>query len=86
MSRSKHWRLALAAAPVLLAGCAAGPDYSRPSVDVPVSWKVEAPWRESTPNDGTPKGPWWQRFGDSQLDALERRAMEGNATLAAAGA
>jgi NodT family efflux transporter outer membrane factor (OMF) lipoprotein len=82
----KHWRLALVTAPALIVGCAAGPDYSRPSVDMPATWKLEAPWREATPNDGASKGPWWQRFGDAQLDALQRRAMEGNATLAAAGA
>lgn len=79
------WKLA-AAAPALLAACAAGPDYSRPSLDLPVTWKLEAPWRPGTPSDGAPRGPWWQRFGDARLDALQDQAIAGNATLAAAGA
>ena len=85
-----HWRLAVAAAAAttaaLLAGCAAGPDYSRPALDMPVTWKLETPWRASTPNDGAAKGPWWERFGDTRLDTLQRQAIADNATLAAAGA
>lgn len=36
---------------LLLAACTAGPDYRKPALDMPVTWKVEAPWRESAPND-----------------------------------
>ena len=32
------------------------------------------------------KGPWWHRFGDPQLDALEQQALAANPTLAAANA
>ena len=39
---------------VLLAGCVAGPDYRKPPVELPVTWKVEAPWRESRPSDRFP--------------------------------
>ena len=70
----------------LLTGCSIGPFYRRPAADVPVSWRVEAPWRVSTPNDGASKGPWWQRFGDPQLDALAGKALSGSPTLAAANA
>ena len=55
----------------MLAGCVAGPDYVRPAVETPPAWKLEAPWREGTPDDAAPKGPWWQRFGDARLDALQ---------------
>jgi NodT family efflux transporter outer membrane factor (OMF) lipoprotein len=55
-------------------------------LDMPVAWKVEAPWRESSPNDAAPKGPWWQRFGDPQLDALEQTALAQSPTLEAANA
>jgi len=71
---------------LLLAGCAAGPDYRKPALDMPVAWKVESPWREAAPNDLAAKGPWWQRFGDPQLDVLEQQAMSASPTLAAAGA
>jgi len=70
----------------LLSGCVAGPDYRKPALDMPSAWKVEAPWRESRPDDAAPKGPWWQRFGDPQLDALAQQALANNPTLALANA
>ncbi|MEP7298360.1 MAG: efflux transporter outer membrane subunit [Burkholderiales bacterium] len=79
-------RLAALAAVALLAACAAGPDYVKPSVDVPPAWKVEAPWRESAPSDAVAKGPWWQRFGDAQLDQLQAQARANNPTLVVASA
>jgi multidrug efflux system outer membrane protein len=71
---------------LLLTGCSIGPFYRKPPVDVPITWKVESPWRVSTPNDGAPKGAWWQRFGDPQLDALIRKALSDSPTLEAANA
>src|SRR5450756_2034398 len=73
-------------AAVLLSACATAPEYRKPALDMPVAWKVEAPWREGTPNDGAPKGPWWQGFGDPQLDLLEQQALAGSPTLALASA
>ena len=75
--------LALAA---LLPGCTAGPDYRRPALAMPEGWKVEAPFRAGTPDDGAAKGPWWQRFGDPTLDDLQGRAMRDSATLEIAAA
>jgi len=71
---------------VALAGCAAGPDYVRPAVDVPPAWQLEEPWREATPSDAEPKGPWWERFGDARLDALQAQALAQSPTLAIASA
>lgn len=80
-------RRALAASLVAaLAGCVAGPDYVQPQLEMPQAWKVEAPWREGTPDDAAAKGPWWQRYGDAQLDELQTQAQRNNATLAIAGA
>jgi NodT family efflux transporter outer membrane factor (OMF) lipoprotein len=80
-------RLPLLAALLAAAGgCAVGPDYRRPTPDLPVAWTLDAPWRTGTPADGADKGPWWQAFGDAQLDALERRAMADSPTLAIAAA
>jgi outer membrane protein, multidrug efflux system len=77
---------AVASATLLLAACAVGPDYRRPAIDLPVAWQVEAPFREGAPNDLAVKGPWWLRFGDPKLDELERQALAGSPTLAAANA
>ena len=81
-----HVASMIATGALLLAGCAAGPDYQRPALEMPVAWKVEAPFREGAPNDLAAKGPWWLRFGDPQLDQLERQALAGSPTLAAANA
>ena len=77
---------ALGVVALLLAGCAAGPDYRKPALDLPVAWTVEAPWREGRPDDQSAKGPWWRRFDDPQLDALAEQALAANATLAIAAA
>ena len=79
-------RLALTAAALAVAGCAVGPDYKRPAPDLPVAWKLEAPWRTGAPADGADKGDWWKVFGDAQLDALEQRAIADSPTLAIAAA
>ena len=77
---------ACAALGALLTACAVGPDYNKPQLEMPVAWKVEAPWREGTPKDRADKGEWWKRFGDPQLDALEQKALEGSPTLELASA
>lgn len=78
--------VAVSAAAVLLTACAVGPDYRKPDVDMPVAWQLEAPWRQSTPADAQLKGPWWERFGDARLNALQQQALDGNQTLAVAAA
>ncbi|HEY4067864.1 MAG TPA: efflux transporter outer membrane subunit [Burkholderiaceae bacterium] len=70
-----------AALAALLAGCVAGPNYVKPTLPMPADWKTEAPWRTSAPDDAAAKGPWWQRFGDSQLNALQEQALANNPTL-----
>ncbi len=69
-----------------LAGCATSPVYQRPAVAMPAAWTVEAPWRASAPNDSVARGPWWRRFNDPQLDALEERALAASPTLTLAAA
>ena len=51
-------------------GCAVGPNYQRPSVDMPATWQPDAPWRAAAPDDAAVKGDWWGAFGDLKLDAL----------------
>jgi multidrug efflux system outer membrane protein len=70
----------------LLAGCAVGPDYHRPSTDVPPAWRPEAPWQEAAPKDAALKGNWWELFQDPQLNPLVEQAMTGNQNLRVAAA
>ncbi len=74
------------AALLLLGGCAAGPDYQKPAIEMPAAWKTEAPWREAAPKDAADKGPWWERFGDPQLNKLQEQALAQSPTLVIAGA
>ncbi len=76
----------MACAALALAGCAVGPNYKRPAVDMPVAWQVESPWREASPDDVAAKGAWWLRFNDPVLNDLEQRALAASPTLAAATA
>lgn len=71
---------------LLLAGCATGPDYQKPSLAMPAAWTTEAPWREGRPDDAAAKGRWWLRYGDPVLDGLQDRALENSPTLALASA
>ena len=57
------------------AGCAVGPDYQRPPVEVPKNWK------EATPRDGESRIRWWEIFDNPELDALEAQALIANETL-----
>ena len=40
----------------LLSACNLVPFYRKPPVELPVTWKLEGPWRDGTPSDGVPKG------------------------------
>jgi outer membrane protein, multidrug efflux system len=70
----------------LTAGCAVGPDYHRPSAEVPPVWQPEAPWHEAAPDDSALKGNWWELFHDPQLDPLVEKALAGNQNLRVAAA
>ena len=67
----------------LLAGCTVGPDYKRPTVAVPAQFKEAAPgWKTAQPDDQSTRGPWWEVFNDTELNALEVRVNAANQTVA----
>jgi hydrophobe/amphiphile efflux-1 (HAE1) family protein/NodT family efflux transporter outer membrane factor (OMF) lipoprotein len=81
---------------LIAAGCAVGPDYKRPETKAPESYKSSplltsgvtntevGVWKEGRPLDNVPKGNWWEIFGDSALNDLERQATQANQELKAA--
>ncbi len=69
-------RVLAVACAALLAGCAVGPDYRRPAVDVPPSWRVTEAEAKDLANTA-----WWQQFGDPALDNLVRAALRENLDL-----
>ncbi|AGI23890.1 efflux transporter outer membrane subunit [Pseudomonas sp. MT3] len=80
MIRSRSFfPLALA---VALAGCAIGPDYQRPELTVPASFKEGEGWQLAKPQDGFNHGAWWELYGDATLNDLQTRLVAANQTLA----
>ncbi len=71
---------------VPLAGCAVGPDYRRPPVELPPAWVPEAPWHAAAPSDAALKGNWWEAFRDPTLNPLVTQALERNQDLKVAAA
>ncbi|MGB6240996.1 MAG: efflux transporter outer membrane subunit [Castellaniella sp.] len=77
----------------LLAGCAVGPKYERPAVEVPAAFKEaslsaaeQQRWKQAQPADALARGRWWAIFKDPALDALQTQAMQANQDLQAAAA
>ena len=58
---------------LLTAGCAVGPNYKRPSVDVPGTYRGATPPAESLADQ-----KWWEVFQDQQLQGLIRTALQQN--------
>ena len=70
----------------VLAGCAIGPDYSRPEAAAPAAYKESGDWVLAQPRDALSKGKWWEAFNDPALDALLAQVEVSNQTLRAAEA
>ncbi|MGE0873528.1 MAG: efflux transporter outer membrane subunit [Burkholderiales bacterium] len=76
-----------AIAALLLAGCASGPDYVRPDAPAQAAWRhAGQDWKPAEPRDAVPRGVWWTRFGDAQLDRLAAQAARANFSVVAADA
>ncbi len=63
-----------------------GPDYHHPTNAAPPAYKSAelGRWKEGAPLDNVPKGPWWEIFGDADLDQLETQAERANGDLKSA--
>jgi NodT family efflux transporter outer membrane factor (OMF) lipoprotein len=76
----------IAAAAVLLAGCAAGPDYVRPTLDLADAYKEAGPWKTAEPRRADSAQPWWEAYGDPVLNGLMQDAQRANQSLRVAEA
>ncbi len=63
------------------AGCLVGPNYKRPPINTPVTYRGP----DSTASDSTPESlgdaKWWTVFQDAQLQSLIRTALQQNFDL-----
>jgi multidrug efflux system outer membrane protein len=66
----------------LLAGCAIGPDYTRPAVATPETFRGQATAEAGSFADA----PWWEVFQDPVLKDLIERALRNNYDVAIAAA
>ena len=66
---------------VTLAGCMVGPDYRRPTVDTPQSFRYEEQGAREAVNT-----TWWQQFQDPVLDGLINEALANNKNVKIAAA
>ncbi|MHB8714489.1 MAG: TolC family protein, partial [Sulfuricaulis sp.] len=71
---------------MLLSACAVGPDYVRPTVETPATFKEMHGWKPAQPRDQEIRGKWWQAFGDPLLNSLEDQVDISNQNLAQAEA
>jgi NodT family efflux transporter outer membrane factor (OMF) lipoprotein len=69
-----------------LTGCTVGPNYHRPTAEVPPTYKEVGDWKAAQPNDQNLGGNWWEIFNDPQLNALEAQVNVSNQNLKAAEA
>lgn len=68
----------------LLAGCAVGPAYQRPTTPAPGAYKELQGWVPAAPADALERGPWWTLFQDPQLNDLAASVEVSNQNVAAA--
>lgn len=73
--------LGVLALTLFLTACKTGPDYERPSLDVPDAFKSAAESETGQPELGL---DWWKLFQDPELDALCEEALQANHGLQAA--
>ena len=75
-----------AAASLLLAACATGPDYVRPAMEMPKAYKEAGPWKSAEPQAVDSGNAWRELYGDATLNELIRQADAANQGLRVAEA
>lgn len=87
-SSYRHFRLPMAAALALLAGCAstAPPGAALPKPPVPTAWSATPDTRAVPAAVATPLAQWWQRFGDPQMTDLVAQALQAHTSMRSARA
>ncbi|HEX4378255.1 MAG TPA: efflux transporter outer membrane subunit [Steroidobacteraceae bacterium] len=75
-----------AALSAILASCAVGPNYHRPTAPIDTGYKENHDWKPATPGEIAPDKPWWSLYDDPLLDSLEGQVEVSNQTLKASEA
>ena len=80
-SRSMTYFIYTVVGVVTLAGCMMGPNYQRPEVDTPQTWRFEDEKAKDVANTA-----WWEQFGDPVLNDLIQTALKENKDVKIAAA
>ena len=80
-SRSRTARRLAPLAAALLTACAAGPDYVRPTLELPAAYKEAGPWKTAEPRPADSRQPWWEAYRDPTLSALIQDAERANQNI-----
>jgi outer membrane protein, multidrug efflux system len=80
----RHWFIAIAL--LMLTGCAVGPNYKRPPVTVPGTYRGLAADSEPQATASLGDEKWWTVYQDEQLQALIREALAQNYDMRIAAA
>jgi NodT family efflux transporter outer membrane factor (OMF) lipoprotein len=69
---------------LLLGACSLAPPLKTPDIPTADAYKEMGPWTQAQPADRLPRDSWWSLYGNTELDELTIRLIDGNPTLAAA--
>jgi NodT family efflux transporter outer membrane factor (OMF) lipoprotein len=71
---------------VFAAGCMVGPKYHRPPIAGTPAFKEAPPegWKHAEPNEGLPRGRWWEIYNDPHLNDLVSKVELSNQNVIAA--
>jgi NodT family efflux transporter outer membrane factor (OMF) lipoprotein len=80
MERAK-WFLATLLS-MTMAGCAVGPDYTEPGIELGQQYKNQQGWVRAQPNAAALRADWWTLFDDPVLNGLMDEVLVNNQTIA----
>jgi NodT family efflux transporter outer membrane factor (OMF) lipoprotein len=73
-------------AAMVLASCTVGPDYVKPTTEVPPAYKEIQGWKVAEPKAEIARGRWWEIYGDKELNSLEEQVDVSNQNVIMAAA
>ena len=72
---------------LVLGGCMVGPDYQKPAMELPQTFKEGAQWQRAVSNpQGALDSQWWLAYQDPVLNDLVARSAKANQSIIAAEA
>jgi NodT family efflux transporter outer membrane factor (OMF) lipoprotein len=74
----------LAGLTLLLGACSLAPPLKVPDVPSTDKYKELGVWTQAQPADRLPRDRWWSLYETAEIDALQKRLIAGNPSLAAA--